>query len=376
MEGLMTDSGEAGAATVSGSGLPGSPAEVTSDWLGAILADTDDQVIVDDFDITPIGTGQTAATYHLTVRYRRRGPDLPDTFVLKLPSQDLTVRDRVTLGYRSEHAFYTDVADSVQIPVPRCFHCEIADEGREFVLLLEDLAPASQGDQIRGCGMAEARLAARALAGLHGPRWCDPRWADFTGTVMPKPADAAAAAGLGDVTKLAATTTIDKLAGRLSDEDVATLREAADLVGAWLLLSPDRFGILHGDYRLDNLLFHPDGDRVTVVDWQTMAVGLPVRDLAYFIGTSFEPAVRAGCERELVDVYHRALVEQGVADYTAEECWDDYRVAVLQMPMITTLGFAFAAATERGDDMIVTMLERGCAAIRDLGSLDLIRGQL
>jgi aminoglycoside phosphotransferase (APT) family kinase protein len=372
----MSSSGPADTAAVSERRLPGSPSEVTADWLSAVLSDTDDQVIVDGFDITPVGTGQTAATYRLTIRYRRRGPDLPDTFVLKLPSQDLAVRDRVALGYRSEHAFYTQVADSVQIPVPRCFHCEIADEGREFVLLLEDLSPASQGDQIRGCGTAQARLAVEALAGLHGPRWCDPRWASFTGTVMPKPADSAAATGLGDITALATATTIDTLAGRLGDEDVALLREAANLVGAWLLLRPDRFGVLHGDYRLDNLLFHPDGDRVTVVDWQTLAVGLPARDLAYFVGTSFEPSVRAECERELVDAYHRALIEHGVTDYSFDECWDDYRIAVLQIPMITTLGFAFAAATERGDDMIVTMLERGCAASRDLGSLDLIRGQL
>ncbi|EME19696.1 phosphotransferase family protein [Rhodococcus triatomae] len=372
----MSRSEPADTVTVPGGRLPGSPEQVTPEWLGAVLAATDDRVIVDAVDITPVGTGQTAATYHLAVRYRRRGPDIPDTFVLKLPSQDLTVRDRVALGYRSEHAFYTQVAESTRIPVPRCFQCEIDDGGREFTLLLEDLAPAIQGDQIRGCGLPDALLAVEALAGLHGPGWCDPRWADFTGTVMPKPADVAAATGLGDVTALATTTTIDTLAARLSDEDVATLRESADLVGAWLMLVPDRFGILHGDYRLDNLMFHPGGERVTVVDWQTMAVGLPARDLAYFIGTSFEPAVRAEYERELVDAYHRALTECGVVDYTRAECWDDYRLSALQMPMITTLGFAFAAATERGDDMIVTMLERGCAAIRDLGSLDLIREQL
>ena len=40
--------------------------------------------------------------------------------------------------------------------------------------------------------------------------------------------------------------------------------------------------------------------------------------------------------------------------------------------MITGLGFAFAASTERGDEMILTMLHRGCRAIRELGTLDLI----
>ena len=35
-------------------------------------------------------------------------------------------------------------------------------------------------------------------------------------------------------------------------------------------------------------------------------------------------------------------------------------------------GFAFSAATERGDDMALVMLERGSRAIRELGTLELL----
>ena len=45
---------------------------------------------------------------------------------------------------------------------------------------------------------------------------------------------------------------------------------------------------------------------------------------------------------------------------------------MLQIPLITTLGFAFSAATERGDDMALVMLERGSRAIRELGTLELL----
>ena len=45
---------------------------------------------------------------------------------------------------------------------------------------------------------------------------------------------------------------------------------------------------------------------------------------------------------------------------------------MLQAPLITTLGCAFASNTERGDEMMRIMLERGCQAIRELRSLDLI----
>ncbi|MFM8600070.1 MAG: phosphotransferase family protein [Mycobacterium sp.] len=349
--------------------IPARPQDVTPAWLSGVLG-----VEVADAAIAPIGTGQTAATYRVAVRYRDdgvAGASRPDSFVVKLPAADPAVRERVALSYRCEHAFYTEVAHTLAVPVPRCYHCAVSPDG-DFVLLLADLAPAEQGDQIRGGTPARVRLAATALAGLHGPRWCDPAWLSFTGTVMPRP-DAAAARGLGEITVLAAQTTVDTLGSRLSPADRATTLEAAALIGDWLLGAPDRFSLLHGDYRIDNLLFDPERSAVTVVDWQTLAVGLPARDLAYLIATSLPSPTRADHERELVDAYHRALLGYGVSGYDAETCWQDYRLGALQVPLITTLGFAFSTATERGDEMVLAMLERGAHAIRELGSLELVR---
>ena len=351
--------------------IPASPAEVTAGWLSQVLSDADRAVAVEAVDVSPIGTGQTGATYRVGARYAGTHPGLPDSFVIKLPAQEDAVRERVALSYRSEHAFYTRVAATVAVPLPRCYYCGLADDGAEFALLLADMAPAEQGDQIRGCTAAEARLAVAALAGLHGPRWCDPAWLSFDGTVMPK-ADEAMAGGLGDITRLAARTTIDKLGPRMDPADRTTVLQSAELIADWLLRSPDRFSLLHGDYRIDNLLFDPARTRVTVVDWQTLAVGLPARDLAYFIATSLPPDDRAIHERELVGIYRAALHEHGVQDYDAETCWQDYRFGMLQVPLISTLGFAFSAATERGDDMMIAMLARGSRAIRELGTLELV----
>ena len=355
--------------------IPNAPDQVTAGWLSAVLSAEGSVVSVGDVEVSPIGTGQTGATYRVSVHYAAGGQGLPESFVVKLPAQDEAVRDRVALSYRSEHAFYTEVAATVAIPLPRCYHCAIAEDGREFVLLLADMAPATQGDQIRGCSVAETRLAATALAGLHGPRWCDPAWLDFEGTVMPKP-DEAGARGLGDITKLAAQITIDKLGRRMSAADRDTVLESAELIAAWLLHSPDRFSLLHGDYRIDNLLFDPDCTRVTAVDWQTLAVGLPARDLSYFIATSLQPPERGAHERELVDDYHRALSGYGATGYDTETCWQDYRLGMLQVPLISTLGFAFSTETERGGDMMLAMLERGSEAIRELETLELIRSRI
>jgi aminoglycoside phosphotransferase (APT) family kinase protein len=351
--------------------IPRYPGDVTPGWLSAVLSERGTPVDVAEVDVAAIGTGQTGATYRVTARYATDPGGLPRTFVIKLPAQDDTVRDRVTIGYRSECAFYATVADRVRVPTPQCFYCEITEDAMDYALLLADQAPAVQGDQIAGCGEQEARLAVAALAGLHGPSWCDSVWLNFPGIAFGRP-DEASAQGLGDVAKMSADFTLEKLGDRMTADDRETFTTTLGLVTPWLLAEYDRFALLHGDYRLDNMLFDPDRTRVSVVDWQTLGVGLPARDLAYFTATSLDSQLRSTIEEDLVDEYFRALLGFGVTDYDRETCWRDYRLGVPQALLISALGFAFAAATERGDDMVLAMLRRGCQAVRDLGTLELI----
>jgi len=195
---------------------------------------------------------------------------------------------------------------------------------------------------------------------------------DLPSIAMPKPGDDAAAQGLGEISKMAADIVIDRLGSHISAQDQETLVAAMSSVTPWLMAEPKRYALMHGDYRLDNMLFDPDRTRITVVDWQTVGIGLPARDLAYFTATSLEPAIRSETERDLVERYHRSLVGYGITDYDVDTCWRDYRLGVVQAPLLVALGTAFAATTERGDEMMLAMLSRGCQAIRELDTLDLI----
>jgi hypothetical protein len=323
--------------------------------------------------VSPVGTGQTGATYRVATTYTANPGGLPETFVIKLPAQDDAVRGGVTLGYLSEVAFYARVADKVAVPTPRCFYSDIVGDGADFALLLEDMSPAVQGDQIVGSTPEEARLAVTALAGLHGPSWCDPAWLNLAEIAMPVPGNDEGMKGLGDIARMAVDMTLEKLDPHIGAADRETATAAMSVVTPWLMAEPSRYSLMHGDYRLDNLLFDPERTRVTVVDWQTMGVGLPARDLSYFTATSLLPELRATIEERLVDDYHQALLGYGVTDYDRETCWRDYRLGMLQAPLITTLGCAFASSTERGDEMMVVMLQRGCQAIRELKSLELAK---
>ncbi len=131
-----------------------------------------------------------------------------------------------------------------------------------------------------------------------------------------------------------------------------------------------RFVLVHGDYRLDNLMIGPGSD-VSGIDWQTLSVGLPARDLAYLLATSLTAAQRHEAEADLISSYYEALLGHGVTGYSAQDCFKDYRLGMLQCPLTIVLGAAYGNPTERGDEMFATMITRSCAAIRELGTVPL-----
>ncbi len=334
------------------------PEELTSAWFGEVLGGD-----VTVLDVRPVGTGQIGACYQVTLETDGSRKSL----LAKLPAADPATREMLAGAYRGEVTFYADLAKTLAVRVPKCHHVAMREGTGEFTLLLEDLAPARQGDQLAGCTVSQARAAAVNLAGLHGPRWCDPSLTTIPGLSINGPDDAAILAELyGPATE----AFIGGLADLLAAGDADTLRACVEVAAPWALGRAERFALVHGDYRLDNLMFATD-DSVWAVDWQTLSLALPARDLAYLVGTSLEVDDRRGSERDLVAAYHQALVGHGVAAYDEETCWDDYRYAMVQGPLVAVFGFAYGTRTERGDRMFAAMARRACAAIRDLDTLSL-----
>jgi hypothetical protein len=334
------------------------PEELTPAWLTEVLGRR-----VDSVRFERVGTGQIGSCFRLELA----GDGVPERLLAKLPAADPGARDMMAGAYRGELRFYRDIAPTVAIRVPAVHHAAFSETNGEFTLLMEDLAPREQGDQIAGCSSDQARDAVVNLAGLHGPRWCDPSLLDLEGLALNGPDDAKMLADLyGPATELF----LEGLGELVSAEDAGVLRRCPEVVEQWALGRSERFGLVHGDYRLDNLMFPPDaGPGVVAVDWQTLSLALPARDLAYFLATSLDSDLRREHELDLVAAYHQALTEYGVTGYSLEQCLDDYAFALLQAPLVAVFGCAYGTRTQRGDLMFATMVERACAAMRDHDTL-------
>jgi aminoglycoside phosphotransferase (APT) family kinase protein len=221
--------------------------------------------------------------------------------------------------------------------------------------------------QTEGCTVDQARDAVRNLAGLHAPLWNDRTLFDHGDFLSSMTGDRTEF--LGAITRSAADVFCERYAAELGD-DAATLREAAALTGRWGAVDTGVLTLVHGDYRLDNLMFPERGDGVFAVDWQTLTIAPPGRDLGYFLATSLHPDDRRAHQDALVAAYVDEVRRLGVVDCTVEHCDLEYRLGVLQAPMITMIGAAYATAERSvsADAMFLAMATRACAAIRDLDS--------
>lgn len=64
--------------------------------------------------------------------------------------------------------------------------------------------------------------------------------------------------------------------------DIPEMEELIVWLNANIPSDPERTSIVHGDYRLDNMIFHPTKPKVVaVLDWELSTLGDPICDLAY-----------------------------------------------------------------------------------------------
>jgi hypothetical protein len=344
------------------------PDDLSAQWMTAALRESGHDVIVASLRSEPVGTGQMAHNERIYLDYEQNQSGAPETIVGKFPSPSEESRASGARGaYRAETLFYTRLADRLPIRTPKCFYGAISEDATTFTLLLEDLAPARQGDQIAGASDDEIEMAVRNLAGLHAPIWNDPLLDDLDWTFQGLSEEFALYVEMGT------PAFIDRYKDRLSEEDADTLRSFASGVRRWMEIRPPEKTLVHGDYRLDNLMFDTQaGDvRVAAVDWQTLSVGCGGQDLAYLLGNSSPPEQRRRHESHMLGVYREAMAALGV-ERSTEEIVADYVYGSFQGPTITMLGALAVGQTDRGDEMFMAMAHRAVAQIRDWNALDLI----
>ena len=350
------------------------PESVTPDWLSAVLAHGGCMARVRDFTAARVGTGQIGDSVRFTLDYADRDERAPATLVGKFPSPHEDSRQAgITLGnYIREVHFYNQLADSARICVPKTYFAAVDEASSEFVLMMEDLAPAEQGDQMKGVTLDQARTVLGEAAKLHASHWDDAAidempWVNFT-TAAP-----------GNATP---SDTVQQLWQGFRERYGSRVdAECTEIGNAFSARHESyQFGyrgprcLTHNDYRPDNMMFASarGGYPVAVVDWQSLGLGCGAVDVSYFLGGALLRDVRRAEEEKLLAFYLGELKAQGVADYSLEQLRHDYARHSFQLFFTAFFAAMLVQQTERGDVMFFTMLRRAADQIIDWNALSLL----
>ncbi|WP_324827480.1 aminoglycoside phosphotransferase family protein [Qipengyuania zhejiangensis] len=331
--------------------FPVHPDEVSAEWLSGVLG-----LRVDSVTWQPIGTGQVGDS----VRFHLEGQGCPSTLAGKFSAADAASRGTAVMFglYRKEVEFYRQAAPHLAVRAPQVLFADVSEDGGDFILLFEDLGPARQGDQISGCGIGDARAAIGQAAAVHAPSWgradlLEAEWIQPPPDLGPK---------IAELYPQAQAIFRDRYADTLDPAMMRVCEELAEAAPLWFHRDDPPQCLVHGDFRLDNMLFDVRGgaEPIAVLDWQTVTIGKAMTDVGYLMGCGIGVALWREHEGELLDLWLSEMAERGV-NLTRADIMDDYRLGILHGVSTAVFSAAFVERTVRGDANFLSMARGACS---------------
>lgn len=263
--------------------IPDGVSKLSQAWLQAALAPHLTGPLA-SFDLEPLGEGVgiLGELSRVQLSYRD-GASGPSSIIAKFPARAHENRDLAHAAgyYATELDFYTHVAADLPIRVATAYYSDIDLGSGDFVLLLEDLGAGEIGDQVAGSDADRSRRAILEIAKVHvdwwdrvdadAPwlrSWDSPTFVAFVEEVLPAMWPIA----------------LSQFKTRVGPASIAAAERLVKVLPPLMaeIARPPRT-LVHGDFRLDNLVFGlpGKGNGVAVLDWQIAGKGRGPYDVAY-----------------------------------------------------------------------------------------------
>ena len=324
----------------------------------------------------PVRIGEGQVGMNLRYRLTSQNPDVPSSVVVKMASPDETSRATgiALRNYEREVKFYQELVNTIDVRSPHCWYADWNPDSGDIAIVLEDMSPAEQGDQIRGCDVLMAEQAVDQLVKMQGPRWNDPTLFQIDWLQRRDESDVDRLSGLfGMLLPGFLGVYHDAIVRDVGQRGIEFLTTLSEKLVDYVAGRDEPFTITHGDFRLDNLLFRTPSGGVDccVVDWQTPGHGNGVGDLAYFIGAGLLPDDRREHEWSLVDRYIAGIEKYG---HHVDHEWvkSHYRREAISGVIMAVIASQIVGRTSRGDKMFEVMATRHLLQGLENGALDLL----
>jgi len=356
--------------------LPSLPLGLTSDWLTELLqarniAPPGTRVARVDVAQVGEGVGMMSELCRILLTYEGDAGDAPASFIAKYPSQNPTNRE-VAMSYnlyeREVRYFQElDPLTSAQSPIP--YVAEL--QGDNFLLLLEDMTDYRAGDQIEGADLGDSKAAIHELAKLHAAFWNNVEGIDW----VPHIANSYHAHNMASLFNVGWSGMTTNFADFVPAEIVAmgeVFSQALPALQARMDEAP--ITLIHGDFRMENLLFatQPQHHPVAIIDWQGPLLGWGMVDVALMLGQSTTTDVRRAHERALIQQYVDGLGDNGIV-YDVQRAWQDYLLAGLyNWCYVSVVAGTLDSSNARAFAWMSQMVARQAAFTKDHNLIELL----
>ncbi len=353
--------------------LPDFPEGLTAPFLTKVLHNdgclpTSSRIKSVDREIFAEGTGMSSELAMLTLSYEGDAGEAPRTLIAKfLPTNEANRTSAVGFNLpEREVRFAAELDPLTEAVTPRTYCTDL--DGDKFLILMEDLTEYSVGSQYEGATLEQTELAIDELAKLHSAFWNKVDKLDW----IPGIADSYHADGLFNGATFGWPNMVERFnipdhINLHKDRFLASIRDLqAERMSAPVTL-------VHGDYRMENLLYgnQPEHHDVVVIDWQGPLKARGMFDVSLFLTQSTRTEVRQAHERELLERYLDGLTSRGVTGIDMDWLWEDYaRCTLYDWVYTAVVAGTLDTSNENAVRWMTKMIERHVAASDDLKVFD------
>lgn len=347
-------------------GIPIGVEEDLSVWLSDVL---NDHGALARAEATRVGqgTGFMGQLARVKLHWAEARPDAPASVIVKMPATDPQSRmiGQMTGMFDREARFYNELVGGIPVRVPKCFHCTADAAADQYALVLEDLAPMRNGDQVEGASLGDASLIVRDLARLHaafyrpgaldGLDWIPGLIGPSTGMIVP-------------MFEGSWPAFQEHYGARLTPKVLGWTEAFAPKIPTWMEGFADLpTTLVHGDFRLDNMFFGDDGS-FALIDWQSYMRVPGSSDLVYFLLTNLTTEMRRAHEQELITLYLDTLRADGIGeDLLPREMLErGYIEGAMMFAVMFVSTIAYQRANDRGEAFFDALVDRTFTAVEDL----------
>lgn len=347
--------------------------DISLDWLNQAMFYSRPESVdrIRSFYIENVGVdmGFVNQIARIVIEYESDIVEGPRSVIVKCPPLDEDLRsvsDRLNNVLR-EATVYKEFDVPYGITIPRLYYGSVDESSGNGVLVIEDIDYAVQGDSVLGCSYEDAVLAITEIAKFHAYYWISSNRENFIG--IPAKGDE-----ILEYQELfqAAWRSLVRKAGTHMPPYLLSLGDKLErnICKVKSALSSHPITLIHGDYRLDNCFFIYDGGQpnaLKVIDWEYCAKSRGTYDVAAFISEAFNRTDRRDIEWQLVELYYSTLKDNGVINYSLEECYKDYRISMLEILIFWVISGGFCDYSgPRATEYLNNSLWRFSQAVMDL----------